>query len=123
MSKKLSTFIQQWMGFQFSSGGETGADYLKFQTGFRRILTDIAKESGYHIHRFLKNHYCCSAVLQQDETGAFAYVSISDVRFWPEQWFTHVLYRQMRTAEDWVGRSNHYCSLDELGESLKRLYA
>lgn len=59
MSKKLSSFIQQWMGFQFSSGGETGADYLKFQTGFRSVLADIAKESGYHIHKFSKNHYCC----------------------------------------------------------------
>lgn len=123
MNTKVNTFIQQWMGTQFSSGGETGPDYLKFQAGFRRILTNIAKSSGYHIHKFLKNHYCCSAVLQQDGTGAFAYISISDVRFWPDEWFNRVLYRQMKTSEDWTGGHNHYCTLDELGESLESLYA
>lgn len=72
MDNKLKEFIRQWSNYEFSTGGMTGDDYLKFQAGFRRVLAGIAKQAGYQIHQFNKNHYCCSAVLKQTQTGAFA---------------------------------------------------
>lgn len=122
MDNKLKEFIRQWSNYEFSTGGMTGDDYLKFQAGFRRVLAGIAKQAGYQIHQFNKNHYCCPAVLKQTQTGAFAYLSISDVRFWPNQWYTSILYRQMRHQTDWTGRENHYCTLEELAGELSRLY-
>lgn len=119
---KVENFISKWGGFKFSSGGTTGSDYLQFQKEFRSVLGAIAKKAGYKIHTFCKNHYTCSAMLEEVETGAIAYVSIPDVRFWQDEWVHKVLYRQARDANDWTGRGNRYCPLYELSDCLARLY-
>lgn len=116
MMNKVENLISKWGGFKFSSGGTTGSDYLQFQKEFRSVLSTIAKKAGYKIHIFCKNHYMCSAMLEEVETGAIAYVSIPDVRFWQDGWANKVLYRQARDANDWTGLENHYCCLDELGD-------
>lgn len=34
---------------------------------------------GYRLHKFNKYHYCFSAVLQDEETGSYVYVSVGSV--------------------------------------------
>lgn len=120
---KVEILLDRWLGHQFSSGSIAGEDYLKFQRESKRVLKELAGEAGYDLYRFNPNHYCFSAVLQQIEGGAFAYVSASDVRFGKDEWATHLLYRQMKHEEDWTGGPNHYCSMLELPASLRALYS
>lgn len=122
MANKIENFISKWGGFKFSTGGTTGSDYLQFQKEFRSLLGTISKKAGYKIHTFNRNHYTCSAMLEEVETGAIAYVSIPDVRFQQDEWVHKVLYRQAENASDWTGRENHFCALDELSDCLARLY-
>ena len=58
----------------------------------------------------------------QENSGAFAYVSMSDVRSGGRVWYNRVLYRTMRHEKDWTGGFNNFCAWGELAEALARLY-
>ena len=118
----VSAMVKKWEDFRFSTGIAPGKDYLDFQKDFKKVLSGIAEDAGFALYNFNKGHYECAAVLQQKDTGAYAYVSISDVRYWKNEWITHILYRRMTHAKDWSGGHNHYSSLENLAESLKLLY-
>lgn len=118
----IKNFVKKWDAHTFSTGGETGEDYKSFQRSYKRLLKEVADDAGYELYQFSGNHYEFSAVLRQKDTGAFAYISIPDVRFWRGEWHTNILYRQMKHARDWTGGPNNYASLDRLSEELKTLY-
>lgn len=119
--EKVESFISEWISHHFSTGCYTGEDYVRFQRKYRTVLRAVAEEAGYKLHKFLGNHYCWSAVLQNQDTGAFAYLSIFDVR-WSTEWATNILFRQMKHEKDWTGSQNHFCGLSDLANELKRLY-
>lgn len=119
---KAEKLCQKWLGFTFSSGGETGEDYKSFQREARAAIKELADKANYAVHTFLGNHYSFSVVLRERETGAFTYISISDVRFWKDEWATNVLYRQMKDDTDWCGGQNHYCRLLDLPKKLEKLH-
>lgn len=113
--------MEKWLGFQFSTGVYPGEDYKKFQSAAKRSLKKIANAHGFDLHAFNGNHYEFSAVLKQQESGRFIYVSISDVRFWPDQWYNHVLIRTMSHDKDWTGGPNNYCSWPDIGKTAQWL--
>lgn len=51
----------------------------------------------------------------------FYYISISDVRYWKNEWADYILYRTMEHEKDWTGGSNQYSSLNDLSENLIKL--
>ncbi len=122
LENKIIKFGDKWLMHSFSSGSYHGRDYIQFQKEAKVILRAVAAEAGYDLHQFNKNHYEFSAVLKERETGAFAYISIPDVRGFTNEWFNHILYRQMRHAKDWCGLSNHYTTLFDLSANLQKLY-
>lgn len=118
VSEKVEDFINEWSSHHFSTGSYAGEDYMRFQRKYRTLLRSIAEEAGYKLHKFLGNHYCWDVVLQEKNTGAFAYVSIFDVRV-STKWATDILFRQMEHEKDWTGRCNHFCGLSDLADELK----
>ena len=64
---KAQKFVNKWATHQFSSECYSGEDYLTFERAFRTILKDEATKGGFSLKKFLKNHYCCSAVLIDSE--------------------------------------------------------
>lgn len=119
---KVERLVEKWSTHHFSTGVYPGEDYKKFQREARAALKEVAEAAGYTLYKFLPNHYEFCAVLQERETGAYAYVSISDVRFFKNEWATHVLYRQMKNENDWKGGANHYSPLIGLSDALQTLY-
>lgn len=119
---KAERLVKKWSSHHFSTGVYPGEDYKKFQKEARTALKELADAAGYILYRFLPNNYQFSAILQEHETGAYAYVSISDVRFFRNEWATNILYRQMRDEYDWHGGANHYCTLTGLSTALQSLY-
>ena len=73
------------------------------------------------LYSFCKNHYEFSAVVKSNKTNQFYYISISDVRYWKNEWANHILYRTMEHDKDWTGGSNRYSTLKELEENLLNL--
>lgn len=115
----------KWLSHEFSTGAETGEDYKKFQRAMKADLKKQAADYGMEIFKFLPNHYEFSAVLQTVEGNAYVYVSIPDVRFWKNEWFTNVLYRRMLNESDWSGKGgqNLYCNWTDIGERAASLAA
>lgn len=114
---------KKWIGFRFSSGPDTGEDYKKFQSEAKADLKKQASNAGFELYRFLPHHYEFSAVLMHKKTGKFVYVSIDDVRYHPEAWYSAVLIRPMAHAEDWHGGSNRYCMWQDIGNTATRIIA
>ena len=117
----MKSKLEKWLGYKFSSGCTTGEDYKKFQRAAKSELKKMATENGMTLHKFNPNHYEFSAVLKDTESDTFMYVSISDVRFFPDEWYREVLYRTMKHDHDWTGGHNNYCCWPELGECTRRL--
>src|SRR5690554_2533659 len=93
---KLNKFVEKWNNREIADhGGFTSPDYETFQKEYRAVLKEVASNIGMKLHKFDKNHYEFSAVLKHEETNAFYYISISDVRYFSKDWHTQILYRTM----------------------------
>lgn len=119
----MANKIEKWLHHTFSSGSETGNDYKTFQREAKNDLKKQAEASGFALHRFLPGHYEFSAVLRDETIGEFVYISISDVRFFPAEWYHSVLYRTMAHDKDWRGGTNLRCRWPEIGKALMNMRA
>lgn len=117
----MAKTMESWLNHTFSSGCETGQDYDAFQRTARADLRKQAKAAGYALYKFCPNHYEFAAVLRNETTGEFVYISISDVRYSRNGWYTHVLYRTMAHDKDWTGGINQYCCWSEISSALTRM--
>lgn len=116
----MTNKLKNWIGHKFSSGCDTGEDYLAFQKDARADLRKQAASAGYKLHKFYKNHYCFSAVLQHEETGSYVYIYVTDVRC-GRKWHEEVLYRTMAHEKDWTGGPNRFCAWDGISAALSRM--
>lgn len=116
---KIKKLIKEYQHHTFSTGTTKGSDYKIFEQKYRNVLKDVAANIGGKLTSFNKNHYCLSAVIEKN--GKYVYMSISDVRFSPNQWFNHILVRTATHAKDYAGGPNQYTTLEELEEKLNRM--
>lgn len=110
-----------WKNYRFSSGTTTGNDYKQFQKEMKSDLKKQAKKEHFVVYKFLPNHYEFSAVLKKEDIEKYIYISISDVRFFINEWYNRVLIRTMEHDKDWTGGSNQYCKWTEVGKYANRL--
>ena len=109
--------LKKYLGYRFSSGSTIGDDFKSFSTKFRNYIKSMCEEHGMELVSFNRGHYECSGFLKVLDTNSFIYWSISDVRYWADDWYRKVLYRTADNQKDYRGGPNMYCSLDKLGES------
>ena len=88
--------LKKYIGYEFSSGCYTGDDYKSFQTKYINFLKAICKQNHWQLVNVGRNHYCFSAFIKSAENKC-VYVSISDVRYFSDEWYNHIL---IRTAKD-----------------------
>lgn len=117
--KKIDKLIKDYDGYVFSSGGSTGTDYKSFQTKYKNILKEIASNIGGELVSFNKNHYEFSAFVEK--SGKFAYISISDVRHFSNEWSNRILVRTAKDKKDFSGGMNQYAKLRELEDKLEKV--
>lgn len=119
---KLNMFIKEYYDHSFDDwGGTTSEDYRTFERKYKMILKEIGNEIGLDLYTFHKNHYEFSAVMKSRTEEKYCYISISDVRYWKNEWYSNILYRTMAHATDWSGGHNRTCNLLELKDNLKSL--
>lgn len=111
----------KWLEHTFSSSVEVCSDYILFQKEMKKDLKKIASQNVMALHSFNKNHYEFSAVLKDENSDSFIYVSIPDVRVFKNEWFNNVLVRTMKHERDWTGGRNHFCKWIDVGEKAREL--
>lgn len=105
--------LEKFIGYEFSSGCYTGDDYKSFQTKYINFLRSICKQNHWQLVNVGRNHYCFSAFIKSAENKC-VYVSISDVRFFTNEWYSNILIRTAKNEQDYYGGFNHRTTLKEL---------
>ena len=105
--------LKKYIGYEFSSGCYTGDDYKSFQTKYINFLKAICKQNHWQLVNVGRNHYCFSAFIKSAENKC-VYVSISDVRYFSDEWYNHILIRTAKDEQDYRGGFNNYTTLDGL---------
>lgn len=105
--------LEKYIDYEFSSGSYTGDDYKSFQTKYINYLRSICKQNHWQLVNVGRNHYCFSAFIKSAENKC-VYVSISDVRFFTNEWYSNILIRKAKNEQDYYGGFNHRTTLKEL---------
>lgn len=105
--------LEKYIDYEFSSGCYTGDDYKSFQTKYINFLRSICKQNHWQLVNVGRNHYCFSAFIKSAENKC-VYVSISDVRFFTNEWYDNILIRKAKNEQDYYGGFNHRTTLKEL---------
>lgn len=105
--------LEKYIDYEFSSGCYTGDDYKSFQTKYINYLRSICKQNHWQLVNVRRNHYCFSAFIKSAENKC-VYVSISDVRFFTNEWYNNILIRTAKNEQDYHGGFNHRTTLKEL---------
>ncbi len=114
------TQLQKCLDFQFSTGIYTGSDYITFQTKYLNFLKHMCKNNGWKLVNVNKNHYCFSAFIKS-KTNKCVYLSISDVRYFDNDWYKNILVRTAKNELDYKGGFNNYTTLDNLENKIAQL--
>jgi hypothetical protein len=114
--EEIPTTLNGFKSWEFSSGGTTGEDFKIFARKFRNHIKKIMPNATVTVN---PNHYYVYGFIEQN--SKFVYFSISDVRFFPKQWFNNVLIRTAKNASDYTGGSNGYTTLENFAENVNRL--
>ena len=61
-------------------------------------------------------------MMNENTEEKFIYISIPDVRYWENEWFSDILCRTMKYDKDWTGGPNHCTSLFTFTKYIKNLY-
>lgn len=105
--------LEKYIDYKFSSGCYTGEDYKSFQTKYINFLRSMCKQNHWQLVNIGRNHYCFSAFIKSAENKC-VYVSISDVRFFTNEWYNNILIRTAKNEQDYHGGFNHRTTLKEL---------
>lgn len=105
--------LEKYIDYEFSSGCYTGDDYKSFQTKYINFLRSICKQNHWQLVNVGRNHDCFSAFIKSAENKC-VYVSISDVRFFTNEWYSNILIRTAKNEQDYHGGFNHRTTLKEL---------
>lgn len=112
--------LRKYLTHTFSTGSTTGKDYKTFQTKYINYLRSLCKLHGWELVNVSRNHYCFTAFICNEE-NKYIYLSISDVRYFNNEWYYHILIRTAKHERDYRGGSNNYACLTTLSESVQRL--
>lgn len=105
--------LEKYVNYEFSSDCYTGDDYKSFQTKYINYLRAICKNNHWRLVNVGKNHYCFSAFIKSAENKC-VYISISDVRYFSNEWYDHILIRTAKDEQDYRGGFNNYTTLSDL---------
>ena len=112
--------LKKYIDYEFSSGCYTGEDYKSFQTKYINYLKAMCKENHWELVNISKNHYCFSTFIKSSENKC-VYLSISDVRYFSNEWYNHILVRTAKNEVDYRGGFNNYTTLEKLDNTVAKL--
>ena len=112
--------LKKYLGYEFSTGCYTGDDYKSFQTKYINYLKAMCKENHRQLVNACRNHYCFSAFVKSAENKC-VYISVPDVRYFTNEWYSHILIRTVKDEQDYRGGFNNYTTLEKLSVKAAEL--
>lgn len=73
----------------------------------------MCRDNHWRLVNIGKNHYCFSAFIKSAQNKC-VYISISDVRYFSNEWYNSILIRAAKDEQDYRGGFNHYTTLEHL---------
>lgn len=113
--------LKKYINYKFSTGCYTGEDYKSFQTKYINYLKSMCKENNWQLINVGKNHYCFSAFIKGGIENKYVYISISDVRYFANKWYNHILVRTAKNEVDYKGGFNNFVTLENLESKVASL--
>ena len=113
--------LEKYLNYTFSTGCDTGDDYKSFQRKYINYLRSLCKENSWELLNPCKGHYEF-AVFIRNPAQKYIYISISDVRFWKNEWYNRILIRTVKYEKDYHGSGNHHTSLPNLTRTAEWLF-
>ena len=113
--------LKKYLNYEFSTGCYTGEDYKVFERKYINYIKSICKEYSWEFVKALKGHYEFSAFIKNYKEQ-YIYISISDVRFFKNEWFGHILIRTAKNEKDYTGGQNRYCGLPTLPVAIDCIF-
>ncbi len=112
--------LEKYLNYEFSTGCYPGEDYKQFQNKYINYLRTLCRQNGWELVNVGRNHYEFTCFVKNNE-NKYAYFSISDVRFWQNEWYNHILVRTATSERDYHGGMNNYTSLPNLKSAVGSL--
>ena len=113
--------LKKYLNYEFSTGWTTGEDYKKFENKYINYLKELCKTYGWGLKKVNKNHYTFSAFFK-DIDNKYIYLSISDVRYFQDEWYSSILVRRAEDEKDYIGGQNYYTNLEYLPIKIHYLF-
>lgn len=102
-------------------GCVTSPDYKTFERKYKNYIKKVANENDGELVEFLPSHYEFSCFVKRNDK--YVYISISDVRYFKNQWYNNILVRTATSDKDYKGGWNQYTNLETLGKFIVNLTA
>jgi hypothetical protein len=112
--------IKQFINIEFESSPYATTQFMSFAQVYKKAVKS-ALGDGFEIVTWQRGHFYISAMIRNKQTKNLVYISCSDVRFFPNEWYSHILIRTAKHDKDWTGGVNNYTSLSKLHENAIRL--
>lgn len=110
---------KKWLGNVFESSCYKTDEFKDFIRDFRSDLNTMLKGTGWHIVcPFSAGHFYISGLLYNPFENKHVYISTSDVRFFRDEWYNHLLIRTAKNEKDFTGGANRYCRFYDLPLTL-----
>lgn len=83
---------------------------------FKKALKDLCTVNNLELISYNAGYFEGSAFIKRTD-GRLVYVSVSDVRHWPD-FATNILYRTCKHDKDFSGGANRYSDWEGLGKAI-----
>jgi hypothetical protein len=107
-----------WGNYQFESSTVCTDEFAAFAKGFKKCIKDSLPE-GAELVDFSRGHFYVSGFVKY--RCSYMYFSTSDVRFFRDEWYNHLLVRTAKYERDFTGGFNQYITLPEFKEAVEKL--
>lgn len=109
---------KKYRGRAFESSSSKTPEFIAFAMAFKADLLAQLPE-GVKLEAYHVGHFYVSGFVSRG--GKYAYFSISDVRYFRDDWVSNVLIRTAESLTDYTGGRNCYTSLSDFGHNIARL--
>ena len=117
----LKKLEKEYWNYKFDGGAYVTPEYKSFERKYINYLKNLAKTNNWEVVNVSKGHFEFSLFFRNEE-NKYIYFSISDVRFWHNEWYDDILVRTAHNEQDYHGGSNHFTTLPELETIIQKLF-
>jgi len=110
--------ITKWLNYEFQTSSTTTEKFVDFFKDLKKYIKTNLPE-GAELVNFTKNHFCGSGFVKKGDK--YVYISISDVRFFKDEWYNKMLIRTAKHDKDFTGGANGFTDLPNLKKEIENM--